>query len=250
MTRKSPPHGVKLNDNKTFTLAEVLITLVIIGIIAAITVPMIMANHRKTETAARLKKFYSTMSNAIKLAETENGIPTYEWTLDNGVKLFSNNPNINNVKDFFEKYYGKYLIYTNSEIVSKNDNSYFNRCAKLLDSNEFFMVYFNDGTLMFAPSPSYLWFDVNGEKAPNEFGRDIFSFFILADDDGGSAIDLMDSIPHFNTISDLAIDWENEYKDSFRNGLYANCEEYGDFGCSYIIQNAGWEIKSDYPKRL
>ena len=36
-----------LKNKKSFTLAEVLITLVVIGIIAAITVPTIMANHKK-----------------------------------------------------------------------------------------------------------------------------------------------------------------------------------------------------------
>ena len=34
-----------MQKQKAFTLAEVLITLVVIGIIAAITVPMIMANR-------------------------------------------------------------------------------------------------------------------------------------------------------------------------------------------------------------
>ena len=41
--------------NEGFTLSEVLITLVIIGIIAAVTVPVIMANYKKAETAAKLK---------------------------------------------------------------------------------------------------------------------------------------------------------------------------------------------------
>ena len=65
-----------------FTLAEVLITLVVIGIIAAITVPVVMANHKRTETASKLKKFYATMSEAIKLSEIENGLQTYEWEND------------------------------------------------------------------------------------------------------------------------------------------------------------------------
>ena len=82
---------------KSFTLAEVLITLVIIGIIAAITVPMIMANHRKIEFSARLKKFYSTMNNAVKLAETEWGLTVYDWDYS----LES--------RDFFDKYLAKYV---------------------------------------------------------------------------------------------------------------------------------------------
>ena len=69
---------------KSFTLAEVLITLVVIGIIAAITVPVVMANHKRTETASKLKKFYSTMLNATKLAELEEGKQTYEMSFSCG----------------------------------------------------------------------------------------------------------------------------------------------------------------------
>ena len=38
-----------------------------------------MQNHKRTETAARLKKIYSSLSQAIKLAETEQGAPISEW---------------------------------------------------------------------------------------------------------------------------------------------------------------------------
>ncbi len=38
---------------KSFTISEVLITLVIIGIIAAFTIPVILQNHKETETSAK-----------------------------------------------------------------------------------------------------------------------------------------------------------------------------------------------------
>ena len=58
---------------KGFTLAEVLITLAIIGIVAAMTIPTLVNNYRKKDTTAKLKKFYSTMIQAIQLSELENG---------------------------------------------------------------------------------------------------------------------------------------------------------------------------------
>ena len=58
------------NKFRSFTLAEVLITLVIIGVIAAITVPTLMAQYRKKEYVTQLKKAYSTLSNGFKLAMT------------------------------------------------------------------------------------------------------------------------------------------------------------------------------------
>jgi type II secretory pathway pseudopilin PulG len=45
-------------------LAEVLITLVVIGVISAITVPTIITNYQKQSIPAKLKKFYSTMNQA------------------------------------------------------------------------------------------------------------------------------------------------------------------------------------------
>ena len=54
-----------------FTLAEVLITLGIIGVVAAMTIPTLMSNYRKHVIETRLTKFYSTMTQAIKLAEND-----------------------------------------------------------------------------------------------------------------------------------------------------------------------------------
>ena len=54
-----------------FTLAEVLITLGIIGIVAAMTLPALVGKYQKKVTVTRLKKFYSTMQQAIQLAEKD-----------------------------------------------------------------------------------------------------------------------------------------------------------------------------------
>lgn len=57
---------------KGFTLAEVLITLGIIGIVAAITLPTLMTNYKKKATATRVKKAYAEVLQAIKLSEVDN----------------------------------------------------------------------------------------------------------------------------------------------------------------------------------
>ena len=51
-----------------FTLAEVLIALVIIGIVAAITLPVLSANYREEAAKAALKKNYSILTQAFNLA--------------------------------------------------------------------------------------------------------------------------------------------------------------------------------------
>ena len=56
-----------------FTLAETLITIGIIGIVAAMTLPAIIDQRQKVVTVNRLKKFYTTMEQAILLTEKDNG---------------------------------------------------------------------------------------------------------------------------------------------------------------------------------
>lgn len=58
---------------KGFTLAEVLITLGIIGIVAAMTLPTLIQNFQKLVVENQLKVAYSLISNAIKMAEVEYG---------------------------------------------------------------------------------------------------------------------------------------------------------------------------------
>lgn len=60
-----------------FTLAEVLITLGIIGVVAAMTLPALVQNYKEQETVTRVKKFYSVFSQAYAQAILDNG------TIDN-----------------------------------------------------------------------------------------------------------------------------------------------------------------------
>ena len=62
-----------ISFKRAFTLAEILLTLGIIGVVAAMTLPSVISNYRKTVVESRLKKFYSTFSQAVKLAEVEYG---------------------------------------------------------------------------------------------------------------------------------------------------------------------------------
>ncbi len=56
---------------KAFTLAEVLITLGIIGVVAAITIPHLKAYFFEKQIVSNFKQSYSIINNAIKLMEEE-----------------------------------------------------------------------------------------------------------------------------------------------------------------------------------
>ena len=58
---------------KGFTLAETLITLGIIGVVAAITIPGLITAYKKHVIASSLKRAVSSINQAIKQSESENG---------------------------------------------------------------------------------------------------------------------------------------------------------------------------------
>ena len=77
-----------------FTLAEVLITLTILGVVAAISISSITSFYKKTMTIARLKVAYSMLDNLTQQSYIENGYPPTGMTMN---------------KSNFDKYFGQYL---------------------------------------------------------------------------------------------------------------------------------------------
>ncbi len=57
--------------NRAFTLAEVLITLGIIGVVAAMTIPTLMANIRSHQYRSKFKKAVSTISQAARMSQAQ-----------------------------------------------------------------------------------------------------------------------------------------------------------------------------------
>ena len=57
---------------KGFTLAEVLIILGIIGIVAAMTIPTLITTHQKKAAATQLKEAYAILTNAARMANNDD----------------------------------------------------------------------------------------------------------------------------------------------------------------------------------
>ncbi len=64
-------------NKKAFTLAEVLITLGIIGVVAAMTLPALISLYQKKIVETRLEHTYSLISQALKMAEADYGDSQY-----------------------------------------------------------------------------------------------------------------------------------------------------------------------------
>ena len=77
-------NSITLNDNKkAFTLAEVLITLGIIGVVAALTIPSLMNAHKAARYRSQFLKSYSTLQQAFRLMQ-EDDVSTDPATYPHG----------------------------------------------------------------------------------------------------------------------------------------------------------------------
>lgn len=90
-----------------FTLAEVLITLGIISVVAALTMPTLISNYQKQVRINKVKKFYSLMSQAVSLSVTENG-PMEYWD------GFTTTGNYDETQHWVDKYIRPYIKVVNS----------------------------------------------------------------------------------------------------------------------------------------
>ena len=98
--------------NKAFTLAEVLITLAIIGVVAAMTLPTLITKYRKQQTVAHLKKVYTSLNQAMRLSEAEFG-PYEHWSTG-----YAGKDTV--VKEYYEKYwYPRFKILKSCETYSE-----------------------------------------------------------------------------------------------------------------------------------
>ena len=82
---------------RAFTLAEVLITLGVIGVVAALTMPTLIANYQKKAQYTQFMKAYNTLQTAIDLSTADNG----------DISSWSYGSNDNERAAAFKKYLGK-----------------------------------------------------------------------------------------------------------------------------------------------
>lgn len=176
-----------------FTLAEVLITLGVIGIVAEMTIPTLIQNVNEKVTVTELKKAYSTMSNAYTLAVQENGTPD-EWNL-----VAMNDPggaeNILNILAPFlriTKNCGRnpgcwpnvvYREINGGPSQAVDTNPAFAK-AQLADGSLFIAYSYGNCNLDHGTTEAlskvcgYFTVDINGDKSPNQIGIDTFRFYL------------------------------------------------------------------------
>ena len=170
---------------RAFTLAEVLVTLSIIGIVSAMTIPTLHQRQTEKVSVNKVKKFYSTLNQSFQKAIVENGesdnwlltgnsredaLLIYDYVIKNKFKIMTECgfENKNNCV-----YNGNYLYF--------NGDKHWNYASH--PSLGFYKLILNDGSSVFFTADNKnmaFYIDVNGPAKPNRFGHDLFSFAVKA----------------------------------------------------------------------
>lgn len=180
---------LKKKNKKAFTLAEVLVTLTIIGVVASITVPTLSHNATKHATINILKTTYSILSQAIQSAQRENGNIS-EWLSDNELGTKEGTIIVaENLKPFFKISVDCKTKDEKNECVKKDPYLRLNGNAHDIDyaSNElYYKLRLNNGTSVWwrtslgeeiaSGDYLYVFVDTNGIAKPNKWGKDLFMF--------------------------------------------------------------------------
>ena len=173
-------------------MAEVLITLGIIGVVAAMTMPSLIQHHREKAMVTSLEKFVSTISQAVDLYKADNEcvdsistcvsyISKGDENCENFAPIAAKMNVIASVKkankstadwlpDKAYNYYGEEQEGIYGGVSKRNIGT----CAYLLNDGTTFAVDIN-------PTNFDIMVDVNGKKLPNRVGQDIFPLLIGAD---------------------------------------------------------------------
>ena len=241
--KPSHNHGLHLFLRRltAFTLAEVLITLGIIGVVAALTIPTLMANHRKQVVETRLAKFYSTINQAIKTAEADYGDANQWDRLEYGFNEDEDgNPTTSKALAWFEKYLKPYLKYTKYEV----DNNSEGQVA----------TYFPDGSLMLISANSIIFYPsakdyelLDGDtvvRRKSVSGTKYFTFFFAPNCKSCHTFE--------KGIEPYMYGWDGTKEMLLTNNSIGCKKEVSNERayCTALIQMNGWKIPKDYPLRF
>ena len=241
---------VRVRGKLAFTLAEVLITLGIIGIVASMTMPTLIGKYKKKELANRAKVAYSILSQAIKLSEVENGEVKYWDTSPGGGHGFEN------TRLFDEKYILPYLKGYKYCASGKSEEAV-KKCglAAFSASHTYFLS--NGVAISAQPSASptheanfvlNLDMDVNGPQGPNRMGYDQFQFYLYREYGNFAPISEVAALTREDILrgKNVMIDGDMHYVACKKSKTEDN-DIYYRHGCTALLMMDGWEFKDDYP---
>lgn len=234
----------KDNSKAAFTLAEVLITLGIIGIVAAMTLPALIQKNNNRVVETRLMKFYSSINQAVKMTEVDYGDKKIWFEDVKGAEIDKDGkpvPGSSDAEKWFNKYFTPYMKIKEIKVAS--------------DGN--FRVYFPDGSTLEPSSMTtrdWVFYPGNYEKCKQK----------IQDKSNGICRFYFNFKPNSTNVM-----WKHHYNKGFEPWKYAWLGDVNDLKnacytdnnmgdtsvggrayCTALIQLNNWKIPDDYPYKV
>lgn len=211
-------------SKKAFTLAEVLITLGVIGVVAAMTLGTLINNYQKYVTLNKLKSTYSLLNNALNMAKPEYGADVNQWDMPTG----KNTSEIS--KAFAQKYLTPNLKIVDEYADKSNSNYYVIHLANGVVIK--LLIRYPNATV--ADSRVQIYIYINGLKKKYNSYREIF-VVELGGGDGGSGYNKNKFLPY------------GYIKNRNKNTYKSLCKNDSPSYCFALIMYENWQISKDYP---
>ena len=232
-----------------FTLAEVLITLGIIGVVAAMTLPVLTGHYRKSVVESRLKKFYSTMNQVILMSERDNGPKEY-WDAQPKAYDIGEDGTVDKTQEskmisWFNRYIKPYIVTLDTNVDINTSQGKVN-------------IFFPDGSLVIIGESSWIFYpeakyykiteslDTDGyvDVDPADSGIRYFTFLF-----NPSKTVAANKFHYKKGVEPYKYKWDGN-KSSLLNDSELGCKETVSDErayCTALIQLNGWNIPDNYP---
>jgi len=242
-----------------FTLAEILITLAIIGVVAALTMPTLISNYKKQATVTALQKSFSTFAQAIQMAEVEHG-PANTWGLDwtDDDRLAGEKVVLEYLKPYLK--ISKICLPTSDEcwtpaVSSAGEAGFLTnadpRASFLMENGQAVQFWIGGPLGSNLAHHIQIWVDIDGPyKGDSMMGKDVFGFFMnFVDDDDenprkvGNTLYLRGDELKENSLETLK-------NNSSYGCLKSTTGKLAGLYCGAVIAKSGWKIPDDYPVKF
>ena len=220
-----------LHCRNAFTLAEVLVTIAIIGLVATLTIPSLISSYRKKVVETKLVRFYSTINQALNFSEIENGSRHYWDTLGSFCEFQDEEDGSKSCVDGTEDalmWYNKYLAKYIKVLKVGLDMDYSYDVPENPRPTDV-LLYFPDGSLLQFSGRGWNYYirskDLVQNGRPEHWGTIAFPFIF---DESGKIEPCCKSA----------------------SSTFACAKNGNGAGCTAAIAKNGWKIPRDYPYKF
>ena len=219
-----------------FTLAEVLITLGIIGVVAALTLSTLITDYQKKVTIKKLRTTYNILNNAIEMAKTEYGTDVNYWDM----------PDTND-QQILSNYFAEHYMLPYLKVVRDCKNGSICRFYGYSTVREFVL---SNGTIVLVNVSgvgknvqnvrTQIYIYINGKVNNINYARDKF-LVELGGGTGNSGLDKNKFWPYgYMALANCDV-----YKNI--DNTACNKTSTNKYRCFALIMCEGWKIPPDYP---